>query len=75
MHLVAGEDVAFTAGGRTFSMRKGETIHTENSYKYTREEARLLARAAGWEPLAFWTDPGALFGLHVWSAASEDLQP
>ena len=75
MHLVANRDVAFAIGGQHFSMRAGETIHTENSYKYTYEEARLLARASGWEPLAFWTDPDALFGLHVWTAASAELQP
>jgi uncharacterized SAM-dependent methyltransferase len=75
MHLVANRDVAFVAAGRRFSMGAGETIHTENSYKYTLEEARLLARASGWEPLAFWTDPDGLFGLHVWTAASDELQP
>lgn len=75
MHLVANRDIAFAAAGQRFSMRAGETIHTENSYKYTYREARLLARASGWEPLAFWTDPDELFGLHVWTAASAELQP
>ena len=37
-------------------MAAGETIHTENSHKYTPEAARLLLRAAGWEPLRSWTD-------------------
>ncbi|WP_225205599.1 L-histidine N(alpha)-methyltransferase [Novosphingobium huizhouense] len=75
MHLVATRDVAFAVAGRHFTMRAGETIHTENSYKYTPAEARLLARASGWEPLAAWTDPQDLFGLHVWAAADEVLQP
>lgn len=75
MHLLASEDITFQAAGETFSMRAGETIHTENSYKYTLEEARLLARASGWEPLAFWTDPDRLFGLHVWAAADEEVGP
>lgn len=75
MHLLAMREVAFRAAGRRFSLREGETIHTENSYKYTLEEARLLARASEWEPLAFWTDPDALFGLHVWAAAHDQLQP
>lgn len=73
MHLVATRDVSFTVAGHAFSLRAGETIHTENSYKYRPEEARLLARASGWEPLAMWTDPQQMFALHVWSAAS--LQP
>jgi L-histidine Nalpha-methyltransferase len=75
MHLVAGRDLEFTVAGSRFAMRRGETIHTENSHKYTPAEARLLARAAGWEPLAGWTDSADLFSLHVWSAGDEELQP
>ena len=75
MQLVASRAVEFTVAERHFAMREGETIHTENSYKYTPEEARLLARASGWEPLAMWTDPDALFGLHVWAASSGEMQP
>lgn len=75
MHLVAQRPITFQAAGSQFAMREGETIHTENSYKYTLEEARLLARASGWEPLASWTDPGHLFSLHVWTAASSAIQP
>lgn len=75
MHLVATRDLGFTVAGQRFAMRTGETIHTENSYKYTLPEARLLARASGWEPVAFWTDPEGLFGLHVWAAASAEGQP
>ena len=75
MHLVATEDVAFRAAGRTFTIRGGETIHTENSYKYTLPEVNLLARASGWEPVRTWTDPDQLFGIHVWSAAGDAVQP
>jgi L-histidine N-alpha-methyltransferase len=75
MHLLATRAVDFQIAGHGFSMAEGETIHTENSHKYTREEARLLARASGWEPLAFWTDPAGMFGLHVWVAAGGDMQP
>ncbi|MFC3711532.1 L-histidine N(alpha)-methyltransferase [Sphingoaurantiacus capsulatus] len=75
MHLVALHDMSFHAAGRRFTIRGGETIHTENSYKYTPEEARLLARASGWEPLAAWSDPAGLFGLYVWRAVADHLQP
>ena len=75
MHLVASRAVRFEAAGEQFSLQRGETIHTENSYKYTPEEARLLARAAGWEPMAMWNDPDGLFSLHVWAAATDVLQP
>ncbi len=75
MQLAAMRDLEFRVAGSHFSMQSGETIHTENSYKYTLEEARLLARASGWEPAAFWTDADGLFGLHVWFAAPDQLQP
>jgi len=75
MHLVALRDVGFTVAGQRFAMQAGETIHTENSYKYTPEEARLLARASGWEPTAAWTDARDLFSLHVWTAPAGRMQP
>jgi dimethylhistidine N-methyltransferase len=75
MHLEAGSDLTFQVAGQSFTMRRGETIHTENSYKYTPEEARLLARTSGWEPVAAWFDVDGRFGLHVWAATGEDLQP
>jgi dimethylhistidine N-methyltransferase len=75
MHLEAGEDIEFHAAGSRFAMRAGETIHTENSYKYTASEVHLLARASGWEPVGSWTDAGELFGVHVWAATPEALQP
>jgi dimethylhistidine N-methyltransferase len=75
MHLVARRDIAFTVAGERFAMRAGETIHTENSYKWTVAEARLLARAAGWEPVALWLDPSPGYGLHLWRAMDGALEP
>ncbi|KKC27277.1 methyltransferase [Sphingomonas sp. SRS2] len=75
MHLESVRDIEFRVAGRRFSMRAGETIHTENSYKYSVEEARLLARSAGWEPVAYWTDCDAMFGLHVWQATARGIEP
>ncbi|WP_375427319.1 L-histidine N(alpha)-methyltransferase [uncultured Sphingomonas sp.] len=63
MHLEAVRDVGFTVAGKAFGMAAGETIHTENSHKYTDDAARLLLRAGGWEPVAEWTDPDALFAV------------
>lgn len=75
MHLVARRTVRFRVAGHAFAMMEGETIHTENSYKYTLEEARLLARASGWEPQAAWFDADNRFGVHVWAAMPEAMQP
>ena len=63
MHLEAMRDVRFTVAGEGFGMVAGETIHTENSHKYSGDAARLLLRAGGWEPVAEWTDPDALFAV------------
>ena len=51
--------------GRVIEFRAGETIHTENSYKYTLESFGALARGSGWTPVAAWTDAGANFSVHA----------
>jgi dimethylhistidine N-methyltransferase len=63
MHLEALRDVDFTVDNCRFSMRAGETIHTENSHKYGPRDARLLLRAGGWEPVREWTAPGDMFAM------------
>lgn len=63
MHLEAIEDVAFTIEGQAFTMRGGETVHTENSHKYGPRDARLLLRAGGWTPVREWTDADDNFAL------------
>lgn len=75
MHLVARRDLAFEVLGRPFAMVQGETIHTENSYKWTRREALMLARAAGWEPVEAWTDGDRRFMVHLWRACPDRLEP
>ena len=65
MHLVSGAEQRVRVGGRPFDFAAGETIHTENSYKYTIGEFQALARAAGYQPLAVFTDNEALFSVHV----------
>ncbi len=63
MHLVARRDVTFCVSGQRFAMRSGESIHTENSHKFTKRSGQMLLAAAGWEPLARWTDEGKRFSL------------
>jgi dimethylhistidine N-methyltransferase len=63
MHLVAQSDVAFTVSGEPFTMRAGETIHTENSHKFTRRSGQMLLAAGGWEPRGRWTDSAGQFML------------
>lgn len=75
MHLVAVRDTAFEAAGQRFRLAAGEHIHTENSYKWTLPEARLMARASGWEPVAGWTDADDRFSLHLWRRTPDRPQP
>ena len=64
MHLVSGRDQQVTVRGHAIRFRAGETIHTENSYKYSIEEFQALARGSGLEPEACWTDEERLFSVH-----------
>jgi dimethylhistidine N-methyltransferase len=64
MHLESVKAQAVTIGGRAIRFRKGETIHTENSYKYSVREFQALAAGAGLAPRECWTDPERLFGVH-----------
>lgn len=70
MHLVATRDIAFTVCGQGFTMARGETIHTENSHKYTRRSANALLLAGGWTPMAQWRDAEDRFML-ILAEASE----
>ncbi|KPQ25517.1 MAG: dimethylhistidine N-methyltransferase [Porphyrobacter sp. HL-46] len=63
MHLVAQRDMTFSVSGQRFTMSGGDTIHTENSHKFTRRTANVLLAAGGWEPRARWTDSEERFSL------------
>jgi dimethylhistidine N-methyltransferase len=67
MHLASNKRQKVKVAGRMIEFRSGETIHTENSYKYTLESFSALARGSGWSPLAVWTDAGANFSVHALS--------
>ncbi len=61
MHLVSRRRQHVHIGSRRFAFSSGETIHTENSYKYTVSSFEELARDAGWRPLQAWTDAAHRF--------------
>ncbi|KQP62222.1 dimethylhistidine N-methyltransferase [Methylobacterium sp. Leaf112] len=69
MHLVSRRAQTIHLAGHTFAFAEGETIHTENSYKYTLDSFRTLAVAAGWMPQAAWTDAEGLFSIHALTRA------
>jgi dimethylhistidine N-methyltransferase len=65
MHLISRKIQTVRILGRSFSFRAGETIHTENSYKYSLERFTALARGSGWKPLESWTDSAGMFSVHA----------
>ncbi|MGB3271710.1 MAG: L-histidine N(alpha)-methyltransferase [Xanthobacteraceae bacterium] len=65
MHLVSCKTQTARVVGRSIAFREGETIHTENSYKYSHERFAALAREAGWTPHASWTDRDVTFSVHA----------
>lgn len=64
MHLVSDETHTVSIGEHDFEFKKDETIHTENSYKYTINEFQTLAKKAGFSPVNVWTDKNNLFSIH-----------
>jgi len=65
MHLASRKRQKVRVAGRTIELRAGETIHTENSYKYTVDTFAALAQGAGWVSRAVFTDPQHYFSIHV----------
>jgi dimethylhistidine N-methyltransferase len=71
MHLASLKRQRVRLLSECIDFRAGETIHTENSYKYSVESFRAMARGAGWSPVAVWTDPDRYFSVHVLSLRDE----
>lgn len=64
MHLVSRIAQTVHVCDQRYSFAAGESIHTENSCKYTPARFRMLAEKAGFRPAAMWTDADSLFSLH-----------
>jgi dimethylhistidine N-methyltransferase len=67
MHLASLKRQKVKVAGETVEFRAGETIHTENSYKYSVESLGALARGVGWLPTAVWTDPAKYFSIQAFT--------
>lgn len=65
MHLVSLRDQGVTLAGRRVEFRAGETIHTENSYKYTRAQIQSLAHASRLSLQRQWTDERGYFSVNL----------
>jgi dimethylhistidine N-methyltransferase len=65
MHLASLKRQRVAVAGERIEFRAGETIHTENSYKYSIESFGALARGAGWTPVTAWIDASGYFSVQV----------
>ena len=69
MHLVSLARQVVRIGRYRFAFDAGESIHTENSYKYSIEGFRALAARAGYAAEKTWTDGKELFAVHALKSA------
>jgi uncharacterized SAM-dependent methyltransferase len=52
-----------TVAGQRFHFAAGESIHTENSHKFTPASFARLAEAGGWRVDREWISPEPAFGV------------
>ena len=73
MYLVSTRVQCVTIGriGLTVRFAADETIHTENSYKYTLAEINAVATAAGLQSQCFWQDADGRFNLHLFATRTD----
>ncbi|MHB1215734.1 MAG: L-histidine N(alpha)-methyltransferase [Thiobacillus sp.] len=71
MHLVSLAEQDVTVCGQQFHFALGETLHTENSYKFRRDEFSAIANAAGWQLAAAWEQDGFAIQLHRQSTTGD----
>jgi len=63
MHLESLQDQRVRVAGRTVRFAKGETLHTENSYKFTVPGFAELAKQAGWRLETSWVSEEPAFAV------------
>lgn len=64
MHLESTVSQRVDLMSSIVEFRKGETILTEISRKFTVEEFQSFAIQNGWKPIHAWTDSDGLFSIH-----------
>lgn len=68
MHLVSRETQELRINGHCFCVKEGESLHTENSYKYTPEEFLALAFQSRFKPVRHWVEDDGLFAVYLLQA-------
>lgn len=65
MHLVCLVSHTVKLGALELSFVKGESIHTESSFKYSPPEFQLLANKAGWTVERLWLANNDMFSIFL----------
>jgi dimethylhistidine N-methyltransferase len=65
MHLISNKDQYVTVANKTFFFAEGESLHTENSYKYSYQAFLDLAAKAGFKCRQHWTDENQWFSVFL----------
>jgi L-histidine N-alpha-methyltransferase len=71
MHLISIETQVVRIGNHTFAFRPGESIHTENSYKYDIGELTSRATECGFSTDATWVDENHYFAVLYLAATGQ----
>ena len=69
MHLVSKESQTVKVNGSKIQFDKGETLHTENTYKYSQQDFSELSDAAGLVLGKSWLEKNELFSVHYLTVA------
>ncbi|MBD1600684.1 ergothioneine biosynthesis protein EgtB [Pseudomonas typographi] len=65
MHLVARTAQTVRIGGQAFHFAAGESLHSENSHKFSVERVMALAAQAGWKVSGQWLSEQPQVGMFV----------
>ncbi|MHB1623522.1 MAG: L-histidine N(alpha)-methyltransferase [Cuniculiplasma sp.] len=72
MHIEVLQEMDLDLMGTLIHFNQGERIHTENSYKYTREEFVELAKRNALEMIKYWTDEKNYFCIFLFKRSKKD---
>jgi len=65
LQSMRAQEVTIGGLGMRVQFARGETIHTENSYKFTETMVDSILQNGGFERECTWTDPWSWFALHL----------
>lgn len=65
MYVVSNRNQTVRVANREFSFKKGETIHLEDSYKYSLEGFHELAKKSGFQTTLSWLDRKSWFAINL----------